>query len=91
VSKATLDYALEDDPETVKRNKRLREGVRFDMRGGPWDGCMLRLWPTEWDVWDVTEFNGSYIRPKAVDPHMVKAKPNKKRDNVPYVKWKANG
>ena len=81
----SLDYALEETPEQKAHAKRLREGVRFDMRGGPWDGCMLRLFPPEWDVWELPEHDGRYVRPRSVDPHMKKAVPNKKRDNVPHV------
>ena len=83
----SLDYALEETPEQKAHAKRLREGVRFDMRGGPWDGCMLRMFPSEWDVWAVPEFGGSYTRPRTVNPHMAKAAPNKKRDNVPRMVW----
>lgn len=65
-----------------------RETNRFDMRGGPWDGCMVRLFRPDWDVFDFPEFKGMYVRPHDVDPAMrPKSAPNKGRTNVPHMVW----
>jgi len=85
-----MDYEVEDSPAKKAHDKRLRDGVLFDMRGGPWDGCMLRIFTPEWNVWSVPEFGGSYVRPHDVDPHMKKAKPNKARSNVPHLVWETS-
>lgn len=62
-------------------------GRPFYMKGGPWDGIMLRIFETDYDGWYDPNHLGKYLRPPDVDANMPKAKPNKTYSNVPHMIW----
>jgi hypothetical protein len=90
-----------ESPDDAKR----RKGVVFDMRGGPFDGMLLRLYPGKYRVepdsaycttykgtegWDELPCEGGrYVRPPGVDPFMDKKAPNKARTNIPHMVFEA--
>ena len=87
-------------------DKKRRTGVVFDMRGGPYDGMLLRLFPGRYRVEPDSEYStkyrgtegwdelpcegGRYVRPAGVDPWMDKKKANKARTNIPHMVFVAS-
>lgn len=86
------------NPLTKKESddyKVWKKGQLFVLRGGKYDGCLLRLFPGPYpddpksSGWDEIMIEGErYVRPEGVDPYQRRlGKPNRKRTNVPMMQY----
>lgn len=80
-------------PATKADIKKWESGVKFALKGGPYDGVVLRLWPHPYPSgvsgWDEVYVEGSrYVRPQSCDPYMTwSGTPNKTRSNCPWMEF----